>query len=268
MSSLLWKKLVRRGRNLHTKRARANVEAWANDYLRKHQLDHLLRRARDLSESSGADLWDYYMLHEAIRLLKPQYVLECGTGLSTWIIAKALKEFSIPVHGEVRLVSMENYSHFHDKAVEILPDEFRDFVDIRLSAIERYNYSFVSGTIYADVPDLPYSFVFVDGPEQSGMCNMQFIKVLETAKAPVAAVVDKRLPTTYAYGCLLGKDKVHYNPVYELGIVAPVTSDDLLLKHAGQDWDGADAYWFPIDDVAHKTIGVGYGINNSIRAML
>lgn len=269
MKSALLRRIAKKARRHYTNRARSRSTAWLEDYFRRHELDTLLATARDKSESSGVYLWDYYVLHEAIRLRKPKFVLECGTGLSTWVIAKALQKYSKPVHGEAKVVSMENYERFHARAIEIFPDELREHADICLSDIESYNYAFINGTVYSDVPDHPYSFLFVDGPEQKGTSNMQFVKVVESATEPVSAIVDHRLQTIYAYACLFGRQKVHYNPVYELGVVSPVTKKDLLLERAlVEDWDGAPVYGFQLEQVANQALGVGFSIDNSIRSIM
>lgn len=60
---------------------RKNAELWAalKEYLKK-------------SESTGCGYIDYAFLYKTIRSAKPVEILECGTGVSTLIIAHALME--------------------------------------------------------------------------------------------------------------------------------------------------------------------------------
>ncbi len=53
-------------------------------YLASNDLNKVLDEARSALESTGADDSDYVLLHSYIRTHRPKYVLECGTGLTTW----------------------------------------------------------------------------------------------------------------------------------------------------------------------------------------
>lgn len=198
-----------------------------------------LRQAIDeadrVSESSGADLCDYAILHKTVRETKPRFVLECGTGRSTFILAKALLENEEEAPGQGgRLVSMEHNREWYERATACLPDPYRSVTDIVHGPIVEVGCSFVRGTAYESVPDHPYDLVFVDGPwqglpEGDVMCNMDFIRLLRTASHPMRAFIDNRKHTVLAYAMLLGSEKVTYHVEWNLGVVAPVTRDDILL---------------------------------------
>ncbi len=140
------------------------VEQFVSKYVKDNNLDKLIIHANDQSNSTGVADSDYVLLHKLIRTKKPKYVLECGTGRSTWVIAHALwqnhNEFGIA--GKV--VSMESVQQWYDEAIRIFPKEYAAYADIRVSAPTTFMYSFIKGTCYAEVPDLPYEVVFVDGP--------------------------------------------------------------------------------------------------------
>ena len=59
-------------------------------------LERILEQYK-VSESTGVSLSDYVALYETIRLIKPKFVLECGTGKSTWIISQAMLDRDIPL---------------------------------------------------------------------------------------------------------------------------------------------------------------------------
>lgn len=63
------------------RKLRKNAELWValHEYLRK-------------SESTGCGFIDYACLYETIRATMPVEILECGTGVSTLVIAHALME--------------------------------------------------------------------------------------------------------------------------------------------------------------------------------
>lgn len=60
--------------------------------MQENGLDKLLSEVDGKSESIGADITDYVLLHSYIRQYKVKYVLECGSGRSTWVIAHALQQ--------------------------------------------------------------------------------------------------------------------------------------------------------------------------------
>lgn len=196
-------------------------------YLKHHGLLDHIDRLQKTSSSTGVDLIDYACLHDFIRKNKPQYFLECGTGKSTRIIARAMRDYSHPQHGEIKLVSMESEKKWYDHAMEQYPVEYKDFLDIVLSPIDYYQYSFVRGVVYKEVPSLPYECVFVDGPNPGSMCDMDFIRLVESSSRPVAAIIDSRKTTVLAYSSLFGKHKIKsYH--FGLSFVEPVSREDLL----------------------------------------
>ena len=137
---------------------------------------------------------------------------------------------------DMKLVSMEHNKKWADHAVSILPERFKSFVEICHSPMDTYCYSFVRGTIYKEVPDHPYEFVFVDGPSQGlegtgTMCNMDFIRVVEKSQTPVSAIIDNRKHTVLAYSLIFGTDKVRlYSNWSGLGVVNKVTCNDMVLR--------------------------------------
>ena len=96
-----------------------------------------------------------------------------------------------------------------------------------------YSYSFVRGTVYEEVPQYPYEFVFVDGPPQGVegvvMCDMDLVRVVAGSETPVSAFIDNRKHTVLACSLIFGPDKVSFYSELSLGVVSSVTRHDMVL---------------------------------------
>lgn len=207
-------------------------DRYIRNYLDKNEsLRKIIDYCNKTSKSCGISLSDYVVLYEMIRRGRQRFVLECGTGKSTMIIAQAMLD-NREKDGidDIKLVSMDHNKEWQEHAVSIFPETFKSFAQILYSPIQVYGYSFIRGTVYEEVPNYPYELVFVDGPSQEGMCNMQFVKVVEKSEIPVSAVTDNRRNTVLAYSLLFGPDKVRYYMPWGLGVVNKVTRDDILFK--------------------------------------
>lgn len=202
----------------------------ATRYLKRHLLYDEITELLARHKSTGVSLIDFAVLYEYIRRYKPQYVLECGTGLSTHIIAAAMMKFCKPCFQEIKLISMESVPKWHKEARLQFPFDKYDFVEILLSQVASYRYSFVDGVIYNEVPDCPYDFVFVDGPYYADRCDMDFIKVVQRSEKKVSALIDSRRTSGLAYSALLGRDKVLYFP-FGFSQIRNVSKEDLILSN-------------------------------------
>ena len=189
--------------------------------------DYIIR-----SESTGCSYSDYWELYKAIRMKKPREILECGTGVSTVVIAYALLENEVEGH-KGRITSMEEVSEYYELATKLLPDQMRSCVDLVHSPRVEDYYSLFRGVRYRDVPSRPYDFVFVDGPsyvapsDRMLTFDFDYIYVVRNSEHPVYGIVDKRVSTCYVLQKVLGKDKVKYSPIHNLGYVGPCTRRDL-----------------------------------------
>lgn len=202
----------------------------------------LMRRGdlwRDLQEylaktrSTGCGFVDYWELYREIRERKPLEVLECGTGVSTLVIAYALSENERETGRGGRVTSMEEAEQWLDMSRNLLPLRYHSFVDFRLSATIEDHYSLFRGVRYKDVPPRVYDYVFVDGPKYHSPIDgvptfdFDFVHILRGSDAPVAGLIDKRVSTCFALQQLLGHEKVQYSPAKGLGFIQPCTRADL-----------------------------------------
>jgi predicted O-methyltransferase YrrM len=134
-------------------RIRKNNELWDT-------LDKYIK----FSQSTGCAFYDYWVLYSYIRKNKPKEVLECGTGVSTIVMAHAMMENEMEGNGVGRITSMEDKEEWFKQAVECLPDQLRKHVDLVHSEKVEYCYSIFRGVGYKYLPERPFEFVFVDGP--------------------------------------------------------------------------------------------------------
>jgi hypothetical protein len=199
-----------------------NTELWTalQDYLKK-------------TESTGCGYIDYACLYEMIRKSRPIEILECGTGVSTLIIAHALSENEKETGITGHVTSMEEHAEWLEMSRQLLPPQYGKYVSFELSNTIEDRYSLFRGERYADIPNKAYDFVFVDGPKYESPLDggatfdFDFIHVLRNAEKPVGCLIDKRLSTVFVLQQLLGTDKVRYSSIAGLGYVQPSTKSDL-----------------------------------------
>lgn len=217
------------------------IRNYAKDYIEKNEdLKEIINYAQTKSQSSagGIKAHTYTFLHLMIRKRKPKYILECGTGKTTMIMAQAMLENMAETGVTGKIVSMEDQKKWYDHQVSLFPEKFKDIVDLCYSPSEIYNYAFVRGTVYKEIPDYPYEFMFVDGPSQSviengerkQLCNMDFIRLVEKSSTPITAILDGRKSTMLAYSMIFGPDKIRWYPAYVKAIIEHTTKDDLILN--------------------------------------
>ncbi len=199
-----------------------NTELWTalQDYLKK-------------TDSTGCGYIDYACLYQTIRKSRPVEILECGTGVSTLIIAHALMENEKETGIIGHVTSMEEHAEWLEMSRQLLPSQSTKHVSFELSHTVEDRYSLFRGVRYASIPDKPYDFVFVDGPKYESPLDggatfdFDFIHVLRNAEKPVGCLIDKRLSTVFVLQQLLGSDRVKYSAIAGLGYVQPCTKSDL-----------------------------------------
>ena len=200
---------------------RPQLWAWLQDYLAR-------------SDSTGCSYVDYWEIYRHVRRRGARTILECGTGVSTLVLATALLENEREGRGSGSVTSMEDHEQWLTMSQALLPEELRRFVDFVLSPSIEGTFSLFRGMHYRDVPERPYDFVFVDGPSYRApdgtmTFDLDLLKVLDRAENPVAAIVDKRVSTCYVLQQVLGPEKVRFMPAVGLGFVAPSSRLDLRV---------------------------------------
>ncbi len=195
-------------------------------------LNQMLIEYSDKTKSTGCSYSDYWELYKAIRTHKPKEVLELGTGVTTIIIACALLENSKEGYlGNV--TSLEEIEEYYELSLKLLPQSLQKVVNIMHSNRIEKNYSLFRGCCYKDIPDKPYDFVFIDGPDYVTISdNMvtfdyDFINIVKKSAIPVHGLVDKRVSTCYVLQKIFGKEKIRYDAVKHIGYLGPCNQEDL-----------------------------------------
>lgn len=161
-------------------------------------------------------------LWRAVRLIlqhKPLLILESGTGLSTIILAAAVKQLRAQVPGYAgKIVSMESVDVWYDTAKKNMPEKYSDIVELVLGPREKYEFLFFRGYRHSNIPTLDYDFVFLDGPsyedENGGAFCADVFHVVETSAAPViAGVIDTRVSSVFVLQQVFGSRAVRYYPI-------------------------------------------------------
>lgn len=183
---------------------------------------------------TGASYSDYLTLYEQVRTYRPREILECGTGISTVVLAQALRDNAAEDGaGPGRVTSMEDDGEWYRTACARLPAEVADIVDIVHSPKADGFYKCFRGVCYEAVPERAYDFVFSDGPDRHSpvngdkLFNLDLINVVRRSERPVRAVVDNHYLTFYVLQKVFGLDKARYSVSHKLMFVGPLTKHDV-----------------------------------------
>lgn len=209
------------------------AEQKARKELEKHSLLwNTLQEYLKSTGSTGCSHLDYLALYNYVRQHKPVEILECGTGVSTIVIATALKENAS--EGQPgRITSLEDQEKYFHMAQQLLPEHLTSYIDLLLRPRREYCLSLFRGVGYDDVPALPYDFVYIDGPnveapsDGTKTFDFDFLNVVANSSKPVSAVLDGRFPTAYVLQKIFGNDKVRYDPIPKLFWIGPCVKEDI-----------------------------------------
>lgn len=211
---------------------------YLNDHARKKlQENRSLWRILDVyaarSSSTGCTYSDYAVLYDYVRKKKPREVLECGTGVSTVVIAYALMENEREGFPRGRVTSMEESGKWHRLAQELFPDILKPYAEIVLSPPQEDYHAFFRGVRYTHIPDRQYEFVFIDGPysrspkDGEPTFDFDFIRIVERSQKSVYGVIDMRHSTCYALQEIFGPKKFRYDYARNIGFIGPVQKEDI-----------------------------------------
>lgn len=212
------------------------IRRWSINKLKANKgLWNALNQYQEKSKSTGCSWSDLWQLYHTVRTRKPKEILECGTGVSTMVIAYALMENEQEGH-KGRITSMEELDIYLEMAMSLMPGQLHSYIDFVLSPRVEDYYFFFRGVRYKNVPsDRAYDFVFVDGPELSapsdGMLTFDFdyVSVTLQSEQPVYGIVDYRLSTSYALQQIFGKNKVKFSALHDLAFVGPCNKHDAIV---------------------------------------
>jgi predicted O-methyltransferase YrrM len=182
---------------------------------------------------TGASYSDYLTLYQEVRRWRPREVLECGTGISTVVLAQALLDNAEEGAPLGRLTSLEDDPHWYATAKAALPADLGGVVDLVNPGKVDGHYKIFRGVRYDHVPERDYDFVFSDGPDRHSpvdgqkLFNLDLIDVIGRSDRPLRAVVDNHYLTFYILQKVLGTENARYDVWRRLMFVGPVTRHDL-----------------------------------------
>lgn len=219
-------KLLRIAGSLFEKKSMFQIRK--NDGLWKELNNYLVK-----SKSTGCQYSDYWEMYSYVRNKKPKEILECGTGVSTVVMAYALIENEKEGY-KGRITSMESIEKYYKMAQQLLPDHMTSYVDLICSPVVEDCYSLFRGVRYRDVPmDREYDFVFVDGPDYVAPSDstitfdFDYFHIVKNSHNHVYAIIDKRISTCYVFQKIFGVGKVRYDPIKNLGFAGPCSKNDI-----------------------------------------
>jgi hypothetical protein len=205
---------------------------------------------RAASKSTGAKYATLYSIYQTIMETKPRALVECGTGLTTVVMCEAILDLkkSDPSYNP-SFVSLESEEFYWEHAIGLLPEKYKNLVEIKLSGLVEDVYSMFRGVRYEYIPPGPYDFVFIDGPSYKtdkggpSFCY-DLLHYIQNSDTPVYAVIDTRISTLYVLQKLLGKRLVSYSGFTRVGKVHGATKRDLagLTEPPSKHFN-----WSPID---------------------
>ena len=187
------------------------------------------------SKFTGCSYSDYWAIYSFVRNKKPKEILECGTGVSTVVMAYALVE-NEKEGFQGRITSMESVEKYYKMAQKLLPVHMESYADLIYSPVVEDYYSLFRGVRYRDIPiNRDYDFVYVDGPsyvapsDGTFAFDFDYLHIVKQSHNPVYAIIDKRVSTCYVFQKIFGLDKVRYNAFRHLGFAGPCSKKD--IKH-------------------------------------
>ena len=178
------------------------------------------------SPSTGANYYDYWLLHSYIRKHKPKEVLELGPGITTLVIAQALCE-----NGFGRVTAMEDLQKYHDALQAIIPDHLHPFIDLNLSPSHQVHWGPFRGKAYQTIPDRDYEFVWVDGPnyDRETEFDADILQLIAKSDKPITAFVDSRIGSCFIYKLVFG-NKFKYDYIRRIGTLRASRHDMRTYK--------------------------------------
>ena len=212
MTQLLQKLVAK----LHKRWIRYDTERFLQ---RRQRLKNLIAEFDRESASVGLSPYKYVSLYRMVRRTRPAYVLECGTGKSTFVIPQAMSEngngrklVSLEESGEWAAEQNKAIDHFfsHSSAPDWFPGADRHLIELIHSDTVADRHRSWAGNRYADCRDYPYDFILVDGPALTDefFINLDLVHVLKHFSESASIWIDGRWAVSGMCRVLFGEKAV------------------------------------------------------------
>lgn len=170
---------------------------------------------------TGASATDYLLLHRYIVTRKPNRVLELGSGVTTYVMARAMSEIR---HGE--LVTMDHVTKYSDGARALLPPAYAERATFIVSPAVGEKYNGVDAMRYVDVPPGHFDMIFADGPSPLiGDTDFPVTTPIHClSDTPTDVFTDRRVMSVTHYSLWLDVP-VSFDPVFGIGYLRASKTD-------------------------------------------
>lgn len=195
----------------------------ALDYFNRDENKDLLSLGKSIS--CGVPLPELYFLHRYLRKYKPEHVLELGCGVTSNFMSHALwlnQQEDPSYKGHIQ--SMESHQKYLDDTRDKLPAKLAPFITFHFSPVVTYYWrNKVPTHSYKEIPYLPYSFIFVDGPLAKIYPTGDHLKCVETIRGPIDILADGRYRSMEILDRYVRKGQVFADRVLELSFAKGLT---------------------------------------------
>ena len=199
----------------------------------QHELFALIKQAQQQSSSTGSDYSDYWTLYSHIRQRKPLDLLECGSGISTIVIAYALKENFEETGVKAHFISLEENEFYFNQICSLMPAVVKDFAKLELKPRQEKLYDGHLGSYYENIENREFDFMYIDGPTDRKIWNDPTspkclnANVLNVRKAKkFSAILDQRVWTLERLRILLKGYRLSYNVIKKVTIITPIAGKE------------------------------------------
>lgn len=192
---------------------RSNTELWKI-------IQYMLQK----SSSTGCEYSDLFELYKSICHGNYKFILELGSGISTAVVAYAIKNKNYYTKKPV-FVSMEENIIYYHQIKNIFPSQLAPYVSLNLSNRIEKLYNGYLGCQYGEIPDYPYELIFIDGPTErsspgSPKCfNADIVNIANKAKNYIKAILDQRIWTYWILKKILPNAKIKYYPIKKISVL-------------------------------------------------
>lgn len=234
------RKIIQRTLNKLSQRSLENLLPGINDEISTY---------RKGSSTTGTQFITLLLAVKSILRYKPAHVLECGTGVSTLVLAAAIEKVKLsdPSY-QGTIVSMESEKSWFDLAQEKLPAKYRSVVEIIYGPREKYEIGFFRGYVHSGIPKRDYDFILLDGPDYADENGLSFcadvIKIFDISNVmALRGVVDGRASSVFVIQTFFGYRAARYfHSVYAAKFTIKRKNLRSLSHHTPKDyrctWDG------------------------------
>ncbi len=210
------------------------INIYAKKRLQKMPIWDVLQTYSGKTHFPGKHFYKYLKLYTYVKKHKPLAILECGTGISSIVMAHALMENELKTGKTGTIKSMEeNPGEYLEKARSIVPENLKKYLEIVQSPKVEDNIYYFTGVRYNEVPKMDYDFVFIDGPTTKSihdgreLFDFDFIRLVLNSNKPISALVDNRRSSCLVYRQLFGRKKVKFNPISNIGRIKDCSKKNL-----------------------------------------